>query len=478
MSASIVDKDHIELWRGGRPVDADALGPWTPERTREVLGKLRAGILLSELLSAIPCPECRSQMTLVRRTVLHCENCKTTFDTTKDFHPGFYAYNANVDFARRKALDILTAAGFSQGVKFNGFPRIVGADAVATLRDENGTELDLVIASARVERETLYQLWGFAKVHSRKVVLVHPGLAHDAEQLLELALEVSPVLSLEYPRLENPDVAQQVALFPKYRDLVTESLAGISRRLSPDGNEPTPDLFQGDSEGQIDQLARTGGEQYQLPALKLLMALGPTVGFTKAPWVPDGVLLVSGGFWIVDPKSSEKGFSFSTSERDKIARYLDVLEKREHLFGPSLKFHGEIIITRTDPINPSAIESATSYLRSRNPDSVVALVSHEAIRWLWDQIKVDPGYWHLRDAVSDTENLLKLRPKSFEGGKAPDSARDYVDAPLKVIGPEVLRAHWTFLHSRGIYPQMGGRTPSSVAELVQGIYVQEFVRLK
>ena len=289
---------------------------------------------------------------------------------------------------------------------------------------------------------------------------------------------MSPVLALEYPRLENPDVAQQIALFPKYRDLVTESLAEIARRLNPDGKDSTTDLFEGDSEGQIDQLARTGRERSQLPALKLLMALGPTVGFTKAPWVPDGVLLVPGGFWIVDPKSSEKGFSFSTSERDKIARYLNVLEKQEHLFGPSLKFHGEIIITRTDPINLSAIESATSYLRSRRPDSVVSLVSHEGIRWLWDQIRAEPGYWHLRDAVFDTDNLLKLRPKGFEQGKVPDPARDYVDAPFKVISPEVLRAHWEFLQSRGIYPQMGGHTPSSIAELVQGIYVQEFVRLK
>ena len=176
MSASIVDVDHLALWQGGRPIAADALGPWTPERTREVFGKLSAGILSRELLSAIPCPQCRSPMILVRKSVLHCENCKATFDTKTDFHPDFYAYHANLDYAREKALNVLTGAGLSRGAKFEGFSKIAGAEVIATLRGENESELDLVLASAKVERETLYQLWGFAKLHSRKIVLVHPGL--------------------------------------------------------------------------------------------------------------------------------------------------------------------------------------------------------------------------------------------------------------------------------------------------------------
>ena len=107
---SVVDADHMTLWRAGRAVGAKALGPWTPERTSQILEKVDAGIIGRELLSSVPCPKCAATMTLVRRSVLICEKCKTSVDTEKVFTPQFYQYTARTFYARTQALKALERA--------------------------------------------------------------------------------------------------------------------------------------------------------------------------------------------------------------------------------------------------------------------------------------------------------------------------------------------------------------------------------
>ncbi len=472
------DSLFLFLWRKGHPVVASELGPWSEETKLVVLDEERAGRVKRDFLATIRCPDCRARLVVVRRTIPVCEGCKRVWDARREFHPEFYAYSADLSRVNDLAVDRLREAGFErseQGVASNLTAR--GTRYIASMQNIRGQQLDVVIATETVKRETLYQLWGLARIHHLNVVLVHPGLAPQAEQLLELGIEVSPILPVDYRCLTLPESVQKVALFPTYRERLARSLARISSTLLAETESGQTDLFD-ISPDELDRLSREGGVKYERPALKLLMALGPAVVFAKTGWTPDGVLLGPNGFWIVDPKSSMNGFRFSASEKDKIARYLELMLKKESAFGPSLRCFGEIIVTPTDNVSENVLDATASYLRVRAPRHTVSVVSHEGLVWLWHQIDAEPNYWHMRDPIEDAFNLLTLQPKCFVGGAVPESSSRYIDTPCKLIGLDAFKAYWDLLRDRNVFHGLGGRTPAAVSELVQGMFVQEYSRTK
>lgn len=476
MSTSNPDTDQLMLWQRGGLSSASELGPWSPERAEEVDGKIASGLINRQMLSAIDCPDCHVRMTLVKRAVLVCEKCKNTIDTRKDFRPEFYSYSANLKDVVKRSVDALHSVGLTEAGVSPIVPDFASMRWVATLNDSEGRSVELLLATERVKQRGLHEAWGWARSNGHKAILIHPGLTKAAEQLLEFGVESSPIFALDFQRLWSEPGLRQAANFPRFRDRVSLALSAISNGLAGPSIEHDGEGLFDNSEAALEELARSGGERYQRPALKLLMTLGPTYPFSKAGWVPDGVLLDPAGFWIVDPKSSELGFSFSTAERDKIARYLGVLDAKQSALGRSLRFRGEILVTRTAPIDASRLRLAADFIRSRSQDFKVALVSHEGLVWLRDQAAAHPEYWHMRSPEDDSLNLLTLQPKGFIDGAVPPESAPFIDSPVKLIGPLALKAYWEFVRARRLFPGMGGRTPESIAELAQSMYVQEFVR--
>lgn len=470
--------DQLEalLWRTGHPVMARDLGPWTKEASAELHQRVKSGTINARILTSLECPKCQTRLTLVRRFVLLCEKCKFVADTREDFRPEWYSLSVDLIRLQRASASLLAQAGFSQADAPNVVPALGGVGFVGLFRNSAGQELDLFMGQESVRQQTLLQIWGYANAKNRRLVLVHPGLTEGAAKLLELGAQICPVLSVQYSKRIDDAVLAQIRLFPSYCESVSRALDSISAGIeAEDSDVDKVGLFTG-IDHSVEELARSGGVSYEPYALGLLMPLGPTFPFTKRGWVPDGVLLDPRGFWIVDPKSSEHGFTFSTAEEDKLARYLRVMRGGQESFGPSLRFRGEIIVTRTDPIPPERLSRATDFVRSQAPGCVVSLVSHEALSWLRDEVQKDLSYWHLRNPIEDGLNLLMLSPKAFENGHVPSTSLPFVDAPLKLIDRTAVECHLKLLKSRGLYHGMG-RTPQSVSELVQGMYVREFAGL-
>jgi hypothetical protein len=189
--------------------------------------------------------------------------------------------------------------------------------------------------------------------------------------------------------------------------------------------------------------------------------------------VPDGLLVLPDGVWIVDAKSSEGGFSYPQPERDKAWRYLETIEKRMDQFTSSWRFYGEIIVTNTDALLARDMERARMDLRARGTTSIVVVVSHEGLHRLWNHARNSSEYWHRRMLAEDPRDLLLLKPRFVAKVRPTESIPLGLDSPLRVVTGQVLDGYWEIVQSNP-YSLPGGRNPEDVLTRVEGMFIRDY----
>lgn len=470
----------LTAWRLGRPISYRELRATTGESKATVLRLITDGVLLKTLLSTIRCDiDSEPLLQVERGRVLVCPRCHRieSLDATESLS----RYSLSVDV---KAVTQLTVEAFEA----NKFKHLAHGDfvssaevtAAGTLQDiEGGSEVELLVAAQEVSGASLLQIWGHCTQARRTVVLVHPGLVKEADDYLRLAFQTSPIYALYGPNLDDPQAFAAAAQFTAFRREIEEKLASVQGAfVVPPSSGAPGDSAEDPHPSDLDELSHFGRASYEPAALRLLSILGPTLPFRRRAGVhqvPDGVLLLPDGFWIVDAKSSESGYRFLQGERDKIKRYIETISRRGDQFANSWKFYGAVIVARTGDLSWRDINNARRDFRTQSGAAVVTIVSHEGLAHLWENTRDSSDYWHRRIFSEDPRDLLLLRSRFLPEISSSDSNRIGPDSPLRVVTAAVIERYWETVSSNRV-PLPGWQDPHDVLTRLEEMFIRDYAK--
>jgi hypothetical protein len=475
-SAQLANPVLLYVWGRGRPVEASELkgqdGPTLP-RVRALLS---AGLLQRTLLSRIYCPEDGEQLlTVDNASALTCSRCGLIIELGKSEFLEYYSLH--VDYARITAciVDSFKAHGFELSGE-TSFPANRDISQSGVLHIGADSTLALLVAKRVVTPATLLQAWGHCSASSQSAILVHPGLAPTSEQYLRLSFQSSPICPVLATDLSLARPFESARSFTRFRREIQARLTGLeSIVFGADGGAQPTDIM--DPFGpEDDELATSGGATYEPTALKLLSILGPTLKFSRRAGVrqvPDGILLLPDGVWILDAKSASDSFHYRQEQRDQTWRYLSTIEQRSDYFRNSWKFYGEIIVTRTDPLLNEELKNARDDLRARGTTSVVTIVSHEGLRRLWTRASANPEYWQRRMLSEDPRDVLLLRQRFLSDSRVDKNTVATAESPLRVVTSGVLDSYWDRVLANP-YQGLSARQPADVLSGIEEMFIRDY----
>jgi hypothetical protein len=466
----------LAIWHGGRPADAASLGVRDAEGFTHLESLLRAGLVEKTLLSSIYCERDGERLLLVDGArALTCSRCGNTIELGKDESLGFYSFQASMPTLTKLVCSAFAEHGLPPkgGGTFQGNRDV---SAIGTFRADDGSDVDLLLARREVGPGCLLQVWGHCASASRSTVVVHPGLSTHADSYLRLSFQASPIYTIHGSAICDGGPFEAARRFPAFRRSIASRLEGVESALFDAGGVESIGERVDPFGVEADELSRHGGARYEPVALQMLSVLGPTLRFSRragVKQVPDGILVLPDGVWIVDAKSSEVGFRYNQGERDKAWRYLETIERRLDQFNASWKFYGEVIVARTDPIQANDLALARADLRARDASSVVSVVSHEGLLHLWQRARDTTDYWYRRLLGEDPRDLLLLNPRFLPKGPGNDEARSSADTPLRIVTAPVIESYWDSV-LKNPYPTLSGRNPRDVLTGLEEMFIRDY----
>ncbi len=370
-SNPLQDSLFLRVWNVGSSARSSSIRNFSAEGEGAALRRLvETGWVKAAILFDLKCPNCGRQYELVNRdSVLVCGNCGTHIDTRTEFRVERYTYEPSFQTLVTEIVSTLATAKICRGDDQFRPPPVEGFHYIGRFSSASDAQIEVFLAKGELKPRPLRELWGLALEMGFNGLVVCPGISEETERILSLVAASIPLLCVSADSLPQAETLVQIAGFPTFRaDLSTrvsafaQVLGGPAKsrgRLSP----VVPD--------EIDELAKSGGRRFEAPALRLMMTIGVSEHVNAPGYLPDGLLLLPDGFWIVDVKSSEQGFAFDVSERDKAFRYISTVQAEYRTPLDGWTFYGEIVLTRTDPLQVNHLRSARDYFLSEGVRSTV-----------------------------------------------------------------------------------------------------------
>ena len=476
-SQILTDSLIISSWQAGKPLTASELGLRTPEDLEHLQHLVATGLVEKTLLSSIRCEKDGERLRPVERsTILVCRRCGATIELDKPESLKFYAFQVGFTALADQTKVIFRAHGLPLDPG-GGFPSGRDILSIGSSYGEEGIRMEILLARKRVSPNALLSAWGYCATSGKVSVLIHPGLSEQAESYLRLSFQACPIYALHASGLDDTALFEAARRFPKFRRTVESRLKGVESVLFPDSASPS--LAEIDPFGaDADELAKHGRASYEPAALSLLSILGPTLRFSRrggVRQVPDGILLLPDGVWIVDAKSASDRFHYEQSQRDQVWRYLETIEKRKEQFDARWSFYGEVIVTRTDTLDSAEIDRARDDLRARGTSTGVSIVSHEGLRRLWDQTRSTSEYWHRRIISEDPRDLLLLRHRFTSDPRVGEEVRTGAGTPLRLISGPLLDVYWDAV-LKNPYQGVSMRSPLDVLTHLEEMFIRDYGR--
>lgn len=462
----------LSAWQAGKPISARALGVTEPTQRAQVRSLLDAGLLQRTLLSSVRCEKDGERLKAVDKSrALVCPRCSNTIELEKSGSLDFYTLHVGLPEVCRRAGASFESHGMPLIGK-GGFSPTRDVEALGVARID-GEELEVLLAHRQVSPNALLNAWGYCAASGKFAALVHPGLSEQAESYLRLSFQACPILPIHTSAIGEAKIFEAARRFPRFRRRVASRLEGVESILFSEGSgQSKVDPFSADA----DELARHGGARYEPTALHLLSILGPTLRFSRRSGVlqvPDGILLLPGGVWLVDAKSAEKRFHYRQAQRDQVWRYLETVERRRDQFNDQWRFYGEILVTPTDQLEAGEVDLARADLRARGTTAVVSIVSHEGLRRAWAKARSSAEYWHRRNLSEDPRDLLLLHRRFLGDARIEAVVKEHAESPLRVVTGSMLDAYWdTVLENP--YHGVGMRSPPDVLTRLEEMFIRDF----
>ena len=462
-------------WQAGRPVTAVELGAQTSEALAHLRRLVDGGLLEKTLLSSVRCDNDGERMKAVDKSrALVCPRCPNTIELNKTESLVFYTFQVGLDELTNQAIATFEANGLPVGGA-GEYPGGRELASIGVVTAGEGEGLEILLAKKRVTASALLSAWGYCTSSDKICILIHPGLSKQAESYLRLSFQASPIFCVHASALGDGQLFQAARNFRDFRKTVELRLEGVESVLFQAATSPPAEVvnpFGVDA----DELAKHGRAGYEPTALSLLSILGPTLRFSRrdrVQQVPDGMLLLPDGVWIVDAKSATNGFHYKQSERDQTWRYIETIEKRSDLFDARWRFYGEIIVTLTDTVDLGEIENARRDLRARGTLAVVSIVSHEGLRRLWERTRISSEYWHRRMMSEDPRDLLLLHDRFTSDPRVGEEVRASANSQLRVVSGPVIDFYWEAV-LKNQYQGVSMRNPEDVLTQLEGMFIRDF----
>ena len=475
-SGDFVDPVLLSAWQMGRPVPAHAIGAMDPPGLAQLRLLLNNRLVTKTLLASIHCKRDGERLRLVGDSqALVCPRCSSTIELQNTDSVEYYNFQVNLDILAMRVREAFTERGL-QVAPGGSFPASMEVVPIGSFIGLDGSEIDLLLAKRTLSPGALLQVWGHCASTLRTVVLVHPELSPSADSFLRLSFQSSPIYAIRADSLREAKTYESASKFPAFRRTIADRLKGVEGLLfAGDGaalREERIDPFGVDA----DELSLHGGPSYEPAALKLLSVLAPTLKFSRrggVRQVPDGILVLPDGVWLVDAKSSTEAFRYRQDERDKIRRYLETIESRSDHFNDKWKFYGLLIVTRTGQLRERDVENARSDLRARPASSIVTIVSHEGLLDIWQRARGSSDYWYRRLLGEDPRDVLLLKKRFTSDARVEESTKVNAESPLRVVTAPVLDVFWdNVLKNR--YSGLSGHQPVDVLTDMEEIFIRDF----
>jgi len=475
-SGDFVDRVLLSAWQAGRPVSAALIGTKDAPGLAQLQLHLDAGLLRKTLLPSIHCENDGERLRLVGDgQVLVCQRCNSTIELQKTSSLEFYSFKVDFETLALRVQGAFTDRGIKV-TRGGSFPAGRDVVPIGSFTGLDGSEIDLLLAKKTLNPGSLLQVWGHCASTSRTAVLVHPELSPNADSFLRLSFQSSPVYAIRADSLREVQTYESAAKFPAFRRTIADRLKGVETLLFSDSGVKLGGERVDPFGIEADELSLHGRVGYEPVALKLLSVLAPTLKFSRRGGVlqvPDGILVLPDGVWMVDAKSSSEGFRYRQDERDKIRRYLETIEKRSDHFNERWKFYGLIIVTRTAALRKEDVENARNDLRARGAASIVSIVSHEGLVGIWEKARGSSDYWYRRLLGEDPRDVLLLKKRFTTDARVEESTKVSAETPLRVITESVLDVFWeSVLKNR--YTGLSGHQPVDVLTDLEEIFIRDF----
>lgn len=463
----------LEIWKKGGPVGIEQFKSYIE------VGKLytveefcEEMVLMSNLKPVVMCLSCGHQLKNFRQDRYLICTCGTRIDTLETTNLDMFRFIPDFD----RIAESVSTELISLGVTISKESKELDIEYLrdlGMLKRNDEINLRLLVSTKSLEQRTVSELWGNLQLRKERGIVIYPGLSKESEILISTTAASIPILFLNYQSFPKANFIEQLHQFQFFRDDVEKRLRELNILFEGVFAVKSDAILTGLPEN-LDYLSKRGGESFESPAIKLLNTIGAPLELTKRPYLPDGILLLPKGFWIIDAKSSLYGFKFNVDERDKASRYVRTIEENNTYSGPGWKFFGEIILTGTENITSETIRKVKGYFSGAKLDSSIVILSYEGLKWLWESSINDPTYWHLFNGLSDPEILMDLNSVIYNKLEDDDISKTSFDNHFRVISENAMKVFWDYVFDRGTYVNMLGHTPQNVADFVQSAFMTAF----
>lgn len=468
----LADPLLLSTWQAGRPVSPKSIGATQPGRLLRLRELIDSGLIQKTLLSTVRCEKDGERLNPVDKSrALVCPRCSTTIELSKIESLDYYSIQVNIPELAKQVVESFS----SQAIPISSEGRFPSSREVTSLgiTQLDGEDLEVLMARKQVSPSSLLTVWGFCATSGKFVALVHPGFSDQADSYLRLSFQACPIFPIHTTALADSKLFDAARKFPKFRRTVESRLKGVESVLFPEAESSEDiDPFAADA----DELSRHGGARYEPAALNLLSILGPTLKFSRrggVRQVPDGILLLPDGLWIVDAKSASERFHYQQPQRDQVWRYLETVERRKDHFDAHFRFYGEIMVTLTESLDSSEMELARRDLRARGTSSVVSIVSHEGLQRAWARVRSSSEYWHRRITSEDPRDLLLLHRRFLSDSKINPEVKAHAESPLRIVTGEVLDSYLERV-LQNPYHVVPMRSPTDVLTRLEEMFIRDY----
>ncbi len=467
----LLDPITYAVWEAGHSVTFQELEILGLSDLGDRLTKLReAGVLRADLRSGLVCPNCLTPLEYIRRNTLLVCGCGYKADIVAQFDPRWFRFSP--EFVR-------IWDGISSALKVPGLDvrvekthrEIEHVIEIGMLSKKEEPGLRVFLCTRRMDVRPLSEVWTSLVQRQEIGMILHPGLTPEAECLVGLTAASIPMYLQHVLHLDEGDSVNRILQFPRFRREIDQRIDSIKKRMYGVAEEVSVP-----AKPNLEELSRIGGERFQAPAIGLLHTLGAPETLPKREYQPDGTLLLPTGYWIIDTKSSQKGFTFSTSERDKAKRYVQALEEKPGQSEDGWAFFGEIILTRTGHVDSKLMGRVNDYILASGLRSSLVILSFEGVDWLWKKAADEPRFWKMLDSVNDPVSLLELRPVITTRPEVEDLVNKFAAGKVRLISEGAVKAFWSLIIERNEYFGFRGRRPENIAESVQRTMMNRFMR--
>lgn len=464
-----------QIWGSGRAVSLDELS------NNGHLGKTASQFCKSynlkyELKSGLECPACgRSFKYLDNNTYLVC-SCGNQINTHKTDNLNIFRFTPDFDEIVNQIAKALKEKLYERDDR-QPYAPIEYLKEVGVVKKDSKPLLRLFLATKKIDLDVISKLWVRLISQKEYGAVIHPSITKEARDFVDLTATSVPILFCNLESIEDPEFTNQFDAFHSFREETDRRFEHFkSLGLFNDLSNLT---YENDLSLNLETLARFGGERFEERAIPLLHTLGAPKELSKRPFVPDGILLLPRGYWIIDAKSSNKGFEFDVSERDKAIRYITNLERESGPHETDMSFHGEIILALTSHITSELIYKVNDQYASSGLKSSIVILSFEGVQWLWNQSRLKPEYWHMFNKERDTDDLMELKPIIRNRLDKSDLGWEFATTKVRLVSENAIRALWEYVFQRNRYYGYSARHPDYIAtSIVQQTFVDNYARLK